>query len=249
MKKVLITPLWVLLSLGVFAQGKRHDSLAILIIDRMTDVIGDLESCSYKLNTANDIWDPSAGLVKHFADYEVYMSGPSKMLINARGHKGHRQYMYNGEQLAYYSFDENNYGVIPAPGTIIKTIDSISDNYGYDFPAADFFYPAFTDDLLEDSDSLRFLGMVKIFGKEYFHILASGKKLDFQFWVTNDAYNLPARFVITYKTERGSPQYHAAFSEWQINPTLPAAMFDFLPPPGATRVRIMSKTDSEPTKF
>lgn len=249
MKKLMITPLWLLISYAALSQEKHHDSLAILIIDRMTDVIGDLQSCSFKLTAANDVRDSSSGWVKHFSDFDVYFSGASKMLINVRGHKGHRQFMYNGEQLAYYSFRENNYGIIPTPATTIETIDSVYTNYGYEFPAADFFYPAFTDDLLQDAETLRFLGTETIHGKEYFHILASGKKTDFQFWVTNDAYNLPGRFVITYKSEPGSPQYQASFSDWQINPTLPDAMFDFLPPPNATKVRIMSKTDASPTKF
>ena len=151
--------------------------------------------------------------------------------------------MYNGEQLAYYSFDENNYGILPAPNSIIKMIDSLNNHYDIEFPAADFFYPAFTDDLLQNSDSLRFLGMEKIGSKEYFHIISFSKAMDIQFWINNDAYNLPARFSIVYKNKEGNPQYLAMFSEWQINPNLPAAMFDFLPPPGATQVRMMSKSD------
>lgn len=243
MKKLLIILPIALISMAATAQTKKFDTLAVLIIDRMTDVIGDLESCSFKLNAATDVVDPSKSLIKYFSDYEVFMSGPDKMLVNAHGHKGHRQFMYNGAQLAYYSFDENNYGVIPAPDNIIDMIDSLNDQYDIDFPAADFFYPAFTDDLLLHSDSLRFLGMEKIGSKEYFHIAAYTREMDIQFWISNDAYNLPARFAITYKAKQGNPQYVGFFSEWQINPQLPSAMFDFLPPPNASLVRIMSKTD------
>jgi hypothetical protein len=171
------------------------------------------------------------------------MSESDKMLINVRGHRGHRQLMYNGEQLAYFSFDENNYGVVPAPNSTIKMFDSINSHYDIEFPAADFFYPAFTDDLLQSSDSLDFVGMERMGSKEYFHIISYGKAMDIQFWVNNDAYNLPARFSITYKNKPGTPQYLVMFSDWQLNPTLPAAMFDFLPPPGATQVRMMSKSD------
>jgi hypothetical protein len=67
--------------------------------------------------------------------------------------------------------------------------------------------------------------------------------VNYQFWINNDAYNLPAVFSITYKNQQGTPQYLATFSDWQINPTLPDAMFDFQPPPNASKVRIMSKSD------
>lgn len=244
MKKLVVVLFLSLLTICVFGQGKKqHDSIAIVIMDRMSDVIGDMASCSFKLHVINDIADPSVGLIKQFNDYEVYMTGPDKMLVEAQGYKGHRQLMYNGKQLAYYSFDEKNYGILPAPETIIKTIDKINDQYGIEFPAADFFYPAFTDDLLESADSILFLGTTLIQDKEYFHILAKGKNINFQFWVNNDPYNLPARFAITYKNQPGNPQYVASFSDWQINPTLPVAMFDFQPPPGARPVRILAKDE------
>lgn len=243
MKKILIALCGALVSFTTIAQSKKYDTLAILIIDRMTDVIGDLESCSFKLNVANDVDEPSKGLVKRFTDFDVYMSGPDKMLVIARGYKGHREMWYNGDQMAYYSFDENNYGTIKTPRNIINTIDSLNDLYDIEFPAADFFYPAFTDDLLQSSDSLRFLGLANIGGKQYFDVMSFGKQMNVEFWINNDAYNLPARFAITYKNKESRPQYLGIFSEWQVNPKLPAVMFNFLPPPGATKVRMMSKKD------
>lgn len=242
MKKTLILLLGILFFLHTQAQ-KKYDSTAILIIDRMSDIIGDLEACSFKLNTATDTWDPAYGLTKNFSDYEVYMSGQSKMVVNAYSYRGHHQFLYNGQKLAYYSYDENNYGTINTPNTIVKMVDSLHNLYDFDFPAGDFFYPAFTDDLLENCDSLLYLGIVKINKKEYLHVIAISKEVNFQFWVNNDAYNLPAKFAITYKNKPGSPQYLATFSEWQINPSLPSAMFNFQPPPGATEVKIISKNE------
>jgi hypothetical protein len=224
-------------------QSKSYDSVAVLVLDRMSNVIGDMESCSFKLNSASDEIDPPYGLIKMFGEYEIYMSGPDKMLLNAHGHKGHREFIYDGHQLAYYSFDEHNYGIIPSPPTTIKTIDSVNKLYGIEFPAADFFYPAFTDDLIENSDSIRYIGITTIDGKEYFHIMAFAKDVNFQLWITNDAYTLPFRFSIVYKHQEGNPQYLASFSDWNINPRLPASMFVFLPPPGASMIRIMSKNE------
>ena len=140
-----------------------------------------------------------------------------------------------------HSFDENNYGIIPTPGNILKMIDSLNSSYDIEFPAIDFFYPEFTDDLLQHSDSLRFAAIERIGSKEYFHIISFSKPLDVRFWINNDSYSLPARFSIVYKNKEGSPQYLAMFAEWQLNPKLPAAMFNFLPPPKATMVRMMSK--------
>jgi hypothetical protein len=209
----------------------------------MAGVISQLESCGFKLNTESDLKDYPHGLNKQFSEYQVYMSGQDRMLVIGHGHKGHRKFAYNGQQMAYYSFDENNYGLIPSPPTTIETIDSINKAYGIEFPAADFFYPAFTEDLIENTDSIRFLGIVNIEGKAYFHIMAYAKNIDLQFWINDDAYTLPGKFSICYKKEEGYPQYMSSFSDWEINPKLPEAIFEFNPPPGATLIRILSKSD------
>jgi hypothetical protein len=173
------------------------------------------------------------------------MVGPDKMIVNTWGPKGHRQLWYNGTEFGFFDYAENNYGLVVAPGTIISMIDSIHEYYGIEFPAADFFYPAFTDDLIESSDRIAFLGTTTIQGKSCFSILATGKDMTIQIWISNDSYNLPLKYVIVHPTEKGHAQFEATFSEWQLNPDIPEAMFDFLQPPGAREVRLFSKTDKE----
>jgi len=240
MKKLLICLFCTSLVSVTIAQEVKYDSVAMLILDRMSDVIGDLESCSFRVNSSFDIDDESHGLIKQFIYNEVYMAGPDKMLVNIMGPKGHNQYWYNGTNLFYYSYDENNYAVIEAPPTILKAIDSINKNYEIEFPAADFFYPGFTDDLIESSDQISFLGNSLINGKDCFWILATGKDKRIQLWISNDAFNLPAKYVIVYRNLDGNPQFEATFSDWQVNPNLPPTMFDFMPPPMATKIRMIS---------
>ena len=242
MKKIIASI--VLISASVVAMAQpRYDTLAVLILDRMAKVIGDLESCTFRLKVADDVMDTGEP-VKYFTDYKVYLSGPNKMLIDAYGYKGHRQFRYDGKQFAYYSYDENNYGILPTPGNTIETIDNLHADYGIDFPAADFFYPTFTDDLMEHSDSLRYLGIVDLGGREFYNMMAYSKEMNVQLWINADAYSLPGMFTITYKNKESSSQYMGLFSEWQVNPSLPVSMFDFLPPPNAAKVRILSKAEA-----
>ena len=108
----------LMLTFNLYAQESRFDTTAILILDKMSSVIGDLSSCNYTLNTSNDQIDVELGLVKQFTKHRVYMVGPDKMLVDSRGEKGHRGFWYNGEMLAYYSYSENNYAIIDAPANI-----------------------------------------------------------------------------------------------------------------------------------
>ncbi len=250
MKKTIFSLAVLLLPVMIFAQNQEADidPVAVLILDRMSEVIGELGSCSYTLNTSQDMQDNTfflpeqgLGLVKHFTDNEVYMVGPDKMMVNTNGDKGHQGYWYNGEVLAYYSYDENNFAVIDAPPTILETIYQANEEYGIEFPAADFFNPFFTDDLLIHSNKLRYLGTMQIDGKECFRIISASKERNVQLWISNDALTLPVKMVIVDFTEDHNPQYEATFSNWQINPDLPGALFDFMPPPNASEIMLMSK--------
>ena len=223
-----------------FSQTASYDSIAALLLDRMASVIGDLQSCSFTASISQDTRDQENRLIQENRSEVVHMYGPDKMMVNSYGPKGHREYWYNGTQLAYYSHEENNYGIIEAPATIIAAIDQVNTKYAIEFPAADFFYPAFTDDLIESADKVTYLGKAQIGGKECFHILASGKEQNIQIWISNDAFNLPAKYLIQYHKVDGDSQYEATFSDWQINPELPMAMFEFMPPPGSNKIRIMS---------
>jgi hypothetical protein len=64
--------------------------------------------------------------------------------------------------------------------------------------------------------------------------------MEVQYWISNDAYNLPKKYVIIYKN-RQNMQYEGTFSNWEINPDIPEAVFEFTPPPMAAEIKILAK--------
>jgi hypothetical protein len=236
-----ILSLWLIPILAV-AEEPTDDPGAILILNQMTAVIGELQSCSFTLNTAQDVEDRDQGYITRFGVSEVYMVGPNKMLVDTKSDLGHRGYWYDGKTIAVYSYNENNYAIVKAPATIMQTVDAVHRDYGVDFPAADFFYPTLTNDLIEQTDRIAYLGVKRIAGRDCFHILATSKTMRIQMWIADDAVKLPVKFSITYYDRENAPQYEATFSDWQLNPILPLAMFDFVPPKHAAEVTLLPKT-------
>ncbi len=224
----------------ISAQTQKVDPVAIQILDKMHTVIGDLESCTYNLSSSLDVIDPDYGLIKNYGENEVIMKGPDKMIVIFDGNKGKKGFWYNGEQVIYYSYSENNFAILEAKDNIIATIDEIHNNYGIDFPAADFFYPSATDNILESFDTVKYLGKKMIDNKECFHIKASNKIMDVQFWISNDAFNLPKKYLIVYKSENFK-QYEATFNNWVLNPVLPKSIFEFTPPAKAAQINMLAR--------
>jgi hypothetical protein len=251
MKKILMLCLLPATIAGTQAQTLRIDSVAILILDRMSSVIGDLNACSFRLQTSTDVPDNTffiphegIGLVKHFDQHEVYIDGPDKMLINSNGDKGHRGYWYNGEQIAYYSYTENNFGYVPAPGNVVEAIHEVNERYGIEFPAGDFFFPSFVDDLIQHNQQIIYLGTTRVMGKRCFHIVAAGEEKSTQFWISDDGRTLPVKMVVVYLDQEDRPQYEATFTDWRLNPDLPATLFEFLPPPNARELTIVPRPEN-----
>ena len=220
------------------AQGPRIDTVAVSILDRMSAMIGNLGSCSVIVHSNYDVSSHFLGLVKHSDEQQVFVKGPSKLLIRAEGDKGSRVYTYDGSTFNYYSMDRNQFGVLQAPATTVEMIDTINRAYGVDFPAADFLYPTFVDDILAESTNLIYLGTTPVNGKDCYHIAGTAKDKTFQFWISDDAFTLPVKMVIVYTSREMNPQYEATLTDWQVNPNLPDALFDFAPPPNAKKIKL-----------
>lgn len=159
-------------TLTATAQVKNPDSTAIAIFDKMSEVIGEFSSTSFTLDVRNDEVDQDLGVITHFAQSKISFNGPSQLQIHSSSDKGHRGLWYADETLTYYSFKENNFAMIPSLPTTIEMIVDVHDRFGIDFPAADFFFPTFTDDILQNFDHLNFVGLRKMAGVECFYIIA-----------------------------------------------------------------------------
>ena len=241
MKKLLFGLIFLGLFASAHSQEKSYDTMAIVILNHMSAIVGDLSSCRFRLNVETDLSDPILGVITSHEVSDVSFNGPDKLLMDLLSDKGHQGYWYNGSTLTWYSYTENNYVVIRVPDRTIAMIDSVNDTYGIEFPAADFFYPLFTDDLIEHSDKISYTGNTLVNARNCYQIVAVNKEFTVQFWISDDALFLPLKMVVVYTGKLPVRRYEATFSDWQINPGLPDAMFEFAPPPGASRVEILSR--------
>lgn len=228
-----------------FAQDTTIDSRAIHVLDLMSASLGELESCSYQLDVTADKVVYPYGLTTIHNHHEVYLSGPSHLLIYSHEDGHHKGYWFDGDSLTYYSFDENNYIRIDAPNRIIPMIDSVSAQFDVDFPGADVFYPSLVDDLLEDFEVIDLIGIVTINGISNYHVRLQNEQFIIQIWIEAEGLYRPTQYSIQNLKEDGIPRYTASFSNWNFNPTLPASSFNFTPPPGAARIKILSTTNAK----
>jgi hypothetical protein len=219
---------------------KEIDSTAVYILDQMSDLIGDLQSVTFSTTTSSDKLNDKGHIQTHYSTSEVSMVGPDKLMAITKSDKGGHGYWYNGQYLSYYSFGENNYLTLEAPENIISMIDTMHMRFDFKFPAIDFFYPSFTDDILESFDTIEFIGKRTIDGEECYQIIALNEEMNVQLWVSSSRNFLPKKMKIIYKNQNNI-QYTTTFTSWVLNPQIPEAIFEFLPPPNAKLISILEK--------
>jgi hypothetical protein len=238
-KKIFLITVVIALSMQLKAQSSKIDTVAVSILDKMSAMIGDMGSCSVTVKANYDVHNQELGLVKHSNESQVYIQGPDKMLISSEGDKGSRSFYYDGNTLSYYSADKNQFAQIETLPTIVSMIDTVNKAYGIEFPAADFLYPTFVDDILAEAKNLVYLGITKVDDKECFHIAGTTDDKTFQFWISNDVFYLPVKVVIVYTKKELNPQYEAVLCNWKINPVFPDSLFEFNAPPNAKKIKFI----------
>ena len=208
-----------------------YDSRAVDSLDKLSEVIGNLSSLSYTVDSYSV--DKDSVAISKLSD--VYLRGADKMFIENSGTNGNKSFWYDGKTFSYFLFNKNEYDILDAPDGTLKLIDSINSKYGIYFPAADFLYPTLTDDILANYDSLLYADDEKVEDIDCVYLEANNAENTVQVWIAKSS-NLPVKMVITSKTDENK-YYEAVYSNWKLNPELPDIMFEFQPPSGSTQVK------------
>ncbi|MBP1838214.1 DUF2092 domain-containing protein [Formosa algae] len=240
MKKYITLFVLSVLPYATFAQNedKKIDLDAIMLYDQMGEAIGELSSVSFHLSTITEEFDADKKTVNKYNECDVKMVGPDKLSVKQHSKDKHSAYYYNGEVITYYSFSENNYITVDAPDNIIDMIDFMHDNFSMDFPAADFFYPTFTDDIIENFDTITYIGLDLLGGEECNLTQIENENVIVKIWISDEAHTLPKQFEITYK-KKDNLKFQATFSDWQLSPELNDDIFDFTPPASARLISVL----------
>jgi hypothetical protein len=229
-KKQLILPF---LALGLILAncGSEHkgyyDQSAIAALDKLTDTIGTLTSLSVYVES-----EVTKSGKQTWRQSDVYLSGNNKMHVYMETDSMRKGYWYSGKDLTVYDYDKHIYDIIPAPSTSLLTIDSIHHAFGVEFPAADFFYPTLTDDMMNDYDSIVLLNHTG--PEDWMEIYAKNEKMEVFLTIDNISH-FPMKMEIYRKGDREGDSYVGAFGNWRLDPVIDDAIFSFTPPERATK--------------
>jgi hypothetical protein len=144
--------------------------------------------------------------------------------------------VFNGKEIVLIDATSNVYATAPQPGGIDDSIVYFVRDLGMRLPLAVLLVSRLPVELKERVRSVDYVEKTNIYGSPSHHLAARTDTVDFQIWVADGDKPLPQRVVITYKKDKGEPQFWAQFSDWNLAPAISDSTFIVQPPAGAQKV-------------
>ena len=207
-------------------------------LKRMSDLLKNAKSFTFTYRSAHEQVAQTGQMVDFIHLSRVTLVRPNRLRIEVAGDIRNSVLTYDGKIVTFLDPTQKFYSQLDAPGSIDETLTLLMDKFQTSFPVAGVM---FADPYEKMKDGLKTaidLGVTKVDGVDCRHLLFGEDETDWQVWVEAGKQPLPRRLSIVYKNTPGAPRVLAAFSDWKINPAVPAARFAFVKPSGATKVEI-----------
>jgi hypothetical protein len=153
-----------------------------------------------------------------------------------RSDGAHSLVLFNGKAITTFDESANVYAQEMHPGTVDDAVVYFVHDLGMRLPLALMLRKNMPTELQGRIQAVKYVEKTSILGVPADHIAARTPTVDFQVWIREGDQPLPIRAVLTYKRERGQPQFRADFSDWNLAIQPPDTLFAFTPPAGAKQI-------------
>jgi hypothetical protein len=235
------------------AQAPAVDPAAVQRLKQLTDFLDGLEQ--FSVNTQNTIEElhVSGHRVDKDLAANVTVKRPNKLHAARAGEFMDQRFFYDGKTLTLYTPAAKVYATVAAPDTIEKMIDFARETVGILLPAADLLYRNAFPLLMQDVTLAAVIGKTVVGGVKCDHVLFSRPGVDFQVWIAEGKQPFPRKYVVTETAGPALLSITTVLSDWNINPAVDNAQFNFVRPKGTTATRFLpleptGQSSAEPTR-
>jgi hypothetical protein len=219
-----------------------QDSQATELLQAMSAEIASLDRFVVSGDGYVDARLDAGQIIEQSMDATMRVSRPGAIRITNRDAESTKEIHFNEGVLTVYSQRENFYAQIDLPAGIDAAANFAVNELDIDVPMLDFVFNDVGSHLLEDAQSVVYLGLSRFRDRVYHHIGIRTAENDFQIWIAAEGPPLPGKMSISEKWDGGAPRSVFFFS-WDTEPDFGQKSLRFEPP--ANAVRIEFDLDSE----
>jgi hypothetical protein len=162
---------------------------------------------------------------------------PNRMRVEVTDDDGHRFFFFDGANFTIYGQVVKFYATVPAPPTIAKLADDLSDKYGIELPLVDLFQWGTNDTDIKKITAGEDIGPSAVDGVTCEQYAFRQKGIDWQIWIQLGEFPLPRKLVIRTLDDDAKPQ-HSEILSWNLAPSFSDNAFTFDPPADVHRISL-----------
>jgi hypothetical protein len=167
---------------------------------------------------------------------EVTLQRPDKLRVITPGDGPASEFYYDGKTMMAFEPAANLVAVADAPPTIDAALKAAYDNAAIYFPFTDVIVADPYKDLADGLKHAFYIGQSRVVGGTTTDMVAIVNKWVFeQIWIGADD-KLPRKARAVFLADPARLRHEIAFSQWQLDPTVPAEAFASASATSATRI-------------
>jgi hypothetical protein len=214
------------------------DPQADALLKKMSDYVGGLKSFTFVAHVSDEHIMSDGFKLSMIRSAAVKVQRPDKLHVARKGMLQDVEVFFDGRKLVVHGKRIGRSIEVPVSGDIDAALDATTETFGAELPARDLLSTDSYTPLMEPVEESVYLGTVEIDGTTCRHLAFRTEEVDWQLWVAEGDQPLPCRYTITSKWTYGAPQYTLVFTNWEVDPELPASAFQFAAPDGVKSVTV-----------
>ena len=238
----------VAFSIGAFANALAQTPATVTpgeaktILMRMAEFIAKTQSVSVDVRDSYDVYQQSGQEIEFNEMRKITMVRPDRFRVEVEESDGDKSVvLFDGKELTMSSPSQNVYAKSPKPGSIDDAVVYFVRDLGMKLPLSVLMQTTAPKELDQRTQTLDYVEKTSIFGTPAHHLAGRTENVDYQLWIADGDRPLPLRLVLTYRKEKGQPQFRAQFSNWNLAPEVSSSLFEFVPPPGMQQIAFLAQ--------
>jgi len=232
----------LVLSLGILAapawgaskkKGPVIEPRARQVLQQAGDFMKTAQTFTFSMETVREVVMETGQRLQYSAMHEVGVQKPDGVKVISDGDLGDFTLWYDGSNITVHNADRNIYSREEVPDTIDAAFDHMAKEKGITPPMVSLLYSDPIKLLKEKVSSGFYVGLNQVRGVKCHHLAFSSEDMDSQVWIAAGFSPVILKVVLTYKEQKGSPQFTAYLSDWDLSPFLPDSLFKSILPKNA----------------
>lgn len=247
---------WAFTLLLVSAPGRAQETRAanpeieeraMAVLQRMAALLSQAQRFSVTVDIGFDAVQDSGQKIEFGETRQIVLRRPDRLRIGATKRDGAQStFLFDGKDLTVVHPQENVYATVARPGSVDEAVAHFVQDFDLRLPLAELLDSQLAQRLPAQVRVADYVESSSIAGVPCDHLALRGDQVDMQVWVAQGQQPLPRRLVITYRQADGRPQFWAQFSDWNLSPEVPDALFVFTPPTGAAKIAFSPRQMLQP---